>query len=76
MQVWRESRLVMNSGNRAGLIKQIPDRCGGKIRLVRKPEGATEQWRKKEKRHTKKTTYNKTKITNSNPLITPSPLVQ
>lgn len=29
-QVWREGGPGQNSGNRAGLIKQIQDRCGGK----------------------------------------------
>ena len=28
-------KLRKNSGNRAGLIKQIQDRCGGKVRQVR-----------------------------------------
>ena len=35
-QVWSEGGQGQNSGNRAGLIKQIQDRCGGKIMLVRK----------------------------------------
>lgn len=35
-QVWREGGPGQNSGNRAGLIKQIQDRCGGKIMLVKK----------------------------------------
>ena len=35
LQVWRENRPRRNSGNRAGMIKRIWDRCGGKIRRVR-----------------------------------------
>ena len=35
MQVRREGRPGRNSGNRAGLINQIQDRCVGKLRLVR-----------------------------------------
>lgn len=26
--MWRQSRLGRNTGNRAGLIKQVQDRCG------------------------------------------------
>lgn len=41
LQVWRESRLRRSSGDRARMIKQIRDRCGGKIRLVRNQNDRT-----------------------------------
>ena len=48
-QVWRGSRLGEISANSTGLIKQIHDRCGGKIRLVRstgRQEEKTRHWKR------------------------------
>lgn len=48
-----------NTGNRAGLLKQIQDSCGGKVRLSRSMRkntgGKTEHWRKGQKKPPKKT---------------------
>ena len=61
VQVWRESRLGKNSGNKAGLIFLIKDRREWKIRLVTKTGGKTEH-RTKGRRRDKTQKRHKTHI--------------
>ena len=57
MQVWRESRLGKNSGNKVGLIYQIKDRregenqAGGKNRRENRAQDKGRRRDKTQKRH-------------------------